>query len=122
MLETKETLGVFYETVHVALLASDMLYSKNNYNTSYIDRFENGVSVSPTLAARPTDVYDDQARSIEVAMPGADRVRLSNLNVNPSPLQNSGPGSGPRLLCVDYTHSSARNPATPINNVMFLEV
>ena len=121
LVKMRNVLGSFYETAHTSMLMKNTLYSISSYNTSYSDMFK-GLSASPNRGVKiELGPYESQAAMLQVVLPGQETVKLNDFKVEAPPMPPVQQDQK-RLICVTCIPSDSEPGATPVNNVMFLEV
>jgi len=103
--------------LHNSMLMQNAVYARNVSNTNYSDLFNGAPSQVVTSPASRGDVYDEQSRELEIIVPGMQKKKLRDFKIDPTPLER-----GRRVVCVSCVESHSDNPATPVNNVVFLGV
>lgn len=117
LLKVRSALNAFYDVLHNSMLMQNAVYARNVSNTNYSDLFNGAPSQVVTSPASRGDVYDEQSRELEIIVPGMQKKKLRDFKIDPTPLER-----GRRVVCVSCVESHSDNPATPVNNVVFLGV
>jgi hypothetical protein len=121
LVKMRSLLDSFYETVHVSMMMKDTLYSINSHNTSYSDAFEGFSAPQSRGSTVELNPYETQSAMLQVVLPGQETVKLNDFKIEAPPAPNTLRGQK-RLICVACAPNDREPGATPVNNVMFLEV